>query len=71
MWDEENSPCEIEASKGTIVVDPTIRDFRNQGSYNNTVVHEIVHWILHRNYQECRMLIGGDAGTSLSIVFVR
>ncbi|HFR3770665.1 TPA: helix-turn-helix domain-containing protein [Streptococcus suis] len=64
VWDEENSPCEIEASKGTIVVDPTIRDFRNQGSYNNTVVHEIVHWILHRNYQECRMLIGGDAGTS-------
>ena len=64
VWDEENSPCEIEVSKGTIVVDPTIRDFRNQGSYNNTVVHEIVHWILHRYYQECRMLLDGDAGTS-------
>ena len=49
-------PQPLEVSKGTIVVDPSIKDFRNQGSYNNTVVHEIVHWLLHRNYQECRMI---------------
>ncbi|WP_105206144.1 ImmA/IrrE family metallo-endopeptidase [Streptococcus suis] len=64
VLDEDEAPCEIEVSKGTIVVDPTIKDFRNQGSYNNTVVHEIVHWILHRSYQECRMLLDGDARTS-------
>ncbi|ESV55762.1 hypothetical protein SAG0136_11320 [Streptococcus agalactiae LMG 14747] len=33
-------------------------------SQDNSIFGEIVHWILHRNYQECRMLIGGDAGTS-------
>lgn len=64
VFDENEVPIEMEVTKGTIVVDPTIRDFRNQGSYNNTVVHEIVHWILHRNYQECRMLLDGDTGTS-------
>jgi hypothetical protein len=56
IFDEQNMPQPLEVSKGTIVVDPSIKDFRNQGSYNNTVVHEIVHWLLHRNYQECRMI---------------
>ena len=56
IFDEQNMPQSLEVSKGTIVVDPSIKDFRNQGSYNNTVVHEIVHWLLHKNYQECRMI---------------
>ena len=64
IFDEQNMPQPLEVSKGTIVVDPSIKDFRNQGSYNNTVVHEIVHWLLHKNYQECRMITESGSNTT-------
>lgn len=32
----------------TIVVDPQMYLLRNLGSVNNTVIHECVHWVLHR-----------------------
>ncbi|NQL92496.1 ImmA/IrrE family metallo-endopeptidase [Streptococcus suis] len=60
VFDEKNQPQSLLVPKGTIVVDPTVKDFRNQGSYNNTVVHEVVHWLLHKDYQECRMLTHTD-----------
>ncbi|HFU4479719.1 TPA: ImmA/IrrE family metallo-endopeptidase, partial [Streptococcus suis] len=60
VFDEKNQPKSLLVPKGTIVVDPTVKDFRNQGSYNNTVVHEVVHWLLHKDYQECRMLTHTD-----------
>ncbi|CYV42622.1 TPA: ImmA/IrrE family metallo-endopeptidase [Streptococcus suis] len=60
VFDEKNQPKSLLVPKGTIVVDPTVKDFRNQGSYNNTVVHEVVHWLLHKDYQECRMLTQTD-----------
>ena len=43
-------------SKKTILVDPDVICLRNQGSYNNTVVHESVHWLLHRYHNEYKML---------------
>ena len=43
-------------SKKTILVDPNVICLRNQGSYNNTVVHESVHWLLHRYHNEYKML---------------
>ena len=64
VFEESDKPSAIDVSKGTIIVDPTIKDLRNLGSYNNTVVHEFVHWILHRNYQECRMIVDSNANTS-------
>lgn len=64
VFDENDALEKLQVSKGTIVVDPTIKNFRNQGSYNNTIVHEIVHWILHRNYQECRMLLNSEGSGS-------
>ena len=64
IFEESDKPSAIDVSKGTIIVDPTIKDLRNLGSYNNTVVHELVHWILHRNYQECRMIVDSNANTS-------
>lgn len=64
VFEENDQPSTIRVSKGTIIVDPTIKDLRNLGSYNNTVVHELVHWILHRNYQECRMILDSRANTS-------
>ena len=33
---------------GTIVVDPLVVFQRNLGAYNNTVVHECVHWDFHK-----------------------
>lgn len=33
---------------GTIVVDPSVAFQRNLGAYNNTIVHECVHWELHK-----------------------
>ncbi|MGM8363998.1 ImmA/IrrE family metallo-endopeptidase [Virgibacillus sp. W0181] len=33
---------------GSIVVDPNCYFLRNLGSYNNTIVHECVHWHLHK-----------------------
>ena len=38
--------------KGTILVDPDVYFLRNVGSYNNTVIHECVHWYLHRKFFE-------------------
>lgn len=32
----------------TILVDPNVAFMRNLGAYNNTVVHECVHWGLHQ-----------------------
>ncbi|WDC83299.1 hypothetical protein PL321_11010 [Caloramator sp. mosi_1] len=38
--------------KGTIIVDPKNYFMRNLGSVNNTIIHECVHWELHRKYFE-------------------
>ncbi|RRN48111.1 ImmA/IrrE family metallo-endopeptidase [Streptococcus suis] len=61
VYDLVNGTKEIlDVEKGTIIIDPDILTFRNQGSYNNTVVHECVHWLLHRYYQEVRILLEQD-----------
>lgn len=35
-------------SGGTILIDPSNYLSRNVGSLNNTIIHECVHWLLHR-----------------------
>ena len=42
----------------TILVDPQVRGLRNQGSFNNTIIHECVHWLLHRAHNEYKSLLG-------------
>ncbi|CDG03762.1 ImmA/IrrE family metallo-endopeptidase [Lactococcus lactis] len=37
-----------EIKGGTILVDPSHYLTRNNGSVNNTIIHECVHWLLHR-----------------------
>ena len=32
----------------TVLVDPSVAFMRNLGAYNNTIVHECVHWDLHK-----------------------
>lgn len=33
---------------GTVIVDPSVAFLRNLGAYKNTIVHECVHWELHK-----------------------
>ncbi len=51
---------EIEVQKGTIVVDPKVFFLGNVGSINNTVVHECVHWYLHKKYFEFLALFNDE-----------
>ena len=41
---------ELSVKRGTILVDPNVYFLRNLGCANNTIIHECVHWELHKNY---------------------
>lgn len=47
---ESDEYIQIPVRRGTMFIDPDVMGLRNQGSFNNTVAHECVHWHLHRNY---------------------
>lgn len=46
--DDKESEVSEHILPGTIVVDPSVAFQRNLGAYNNTIVHECVHWALHK-----------------------
>lgn len=49
FYDEtHDKTIEKKVEKGSIFVDPNCFFLRNLGSYNNTIVHECVHWHLHK-----------------------
>lgn len=54
--DDSSKICD----QGTIVVNENIDHHFNYGTVNNTVIHECVHWWLHRKYMELRMLLHGE-----------
>ena len=47
-----------EAESGTIFADDEIFFLRNLGSWNNTIIHECVHWIKHRRHIELKRAAG-------------
>ncbi|MDP3057843.1 MAG: hypothetical protein Q8N36_00060 [bacterium] len=47
--------------RGTILVDPNVYFMRNVGSMNNTVIHECVHWELHKKFFELEKLYNKEA----------
>ena len=47
-----------EADGGTIFADDEIFFLRNLGSWNNTIIHECVHWIKHRRHIELKRATG-------------
>jgi hypothetical protein len=49
-----------EAAGGTIFADDEIFFLRNLGSWNNTIIHECVHWLKHRRHIELKRAAGGD-----------
>ena len=47
--------------KGTILIDPDVFFMRNIGSVNNTIIHECVHWDLHKKFFELEKLCNREA----------
>ncbi|WP_010651618.1 helix-turn-helix domain-containing protein [Oceanobacillus massiliensis] len=47
--------------RGTILIDPDVFFMRNIGSMNNTIIHECVHWDLHKNFFELEKLYNPEA----------
>lgn len=45
---------------GTILVDPNVFFERNLGCWNNTVIHECVHWWKHRKHHEFFRMIDDE-----------
>jgi len=48
-------------NRGTILVDPNVYFMRNIGSMNNTIIHECVHWYLHKKFFELEKLYNKEA----------
>ena len=47
---------DVPVSRGTILVDPNVFFMYTFGTYRSTVVHECVHWALHRSFFELQKL---------------
>lgn len=62
LYDDEKG-CETKEHvfPGTIVVDPIVSFQRNLGAYNNTIVHECVHWALHKKAFALERLFNAEA----------
>lgn len=61
-YDKKNNKFEtIEVNAGTIFVDPDAFFLRNLGSVNNTIVHECIHWHLHRKAFQLERLYNKEA----------
>ena len=51
----------LPVKRGTILVDPNVFFMRSVGSMNNTIIHECVHWDLHKKFFELEKLYNKDA----------
>ncbi|HFI0087713.1 TPA: XRE family transcriptional regulator [Streptococcus suis] len=60
---EDNQLVSKYFGKGSILVDKDVVFKRNVGSYNNTVIHECVHWELHKVYHEVKMVLDEEHST--------
>lgn len=49
------------AHPGTVIVDPNVAFQRNLGAYNNTIVHECIHWAYHKKTFTLEQLFNEDA----------
>lgn len=52
---------EVPVEEGTILVDPNVFFMYTYGTYRSTVVHECVHWSLHRRFFELEKLYNPEA----------
>lgn len=54
---EKNQYENIDVNRGTIFIDPQTYFLRNVGCANNTIAHEVFHWVRHRQYATIKSLI--------------
>lgn len=59
--DTAKKPVTEHVQPGTVVVDPHVAFQRTLGAYNNTIVHECVHWVLHKKPFALEQLFNEDA----------
>lgn len=57
---EDGNLISKQFNKGSILVDKDVVFKRNVGSFNNTVIHECVHWELHKIFHEVKMILDKD-----------
>ena len=60
---DSDKKCEVEEHilPGTVVVDPSVVFQRNLGAFNTTIVHECVHWALHKKAFALEQLFNAEA----------
>ena len=56
--EDKRSFGSYEVEGGTILADPEIFFLRTLGSWNNTVIHECIHWLKHRKAFELARMYG-------------
>lgn len=62
----DGEDSKIFVNGGTILVDPEVKEIRNEGSYNNTIAHECVHWIMHRLNSEYNFILKEKYGVKIN-----
>lgn len=65
----DGTPQVRNVKAGTIFVDPNVYFFRNIGALNNTIIHECVHWILHRKAFELQRLLGNSDISKIECIY--
>lgn len=58
---DERAHKPVAMERRTIILDPNIYFMRNLGCWNNTVIHECIHWFKHRKYHELAAMYDGGA----------
>jgi len=62
IWNAETHEHNfISVKGGTILIDPNVYFMRNLGSYNNTIIHECIHWYKHRKHYWLKGIYNADA----------
>ncbi|MCL5058312.1 MAG: hypothetical protein M1130_10075 [Actinobacteria bacterium] len=65
IYDRENDEYhEIKVKAGTMIIDPDTLLKRNLGCMNNTIAHESVHWVKHRNYHILQSVLDGKSAVA-------
>lgn len=57
---------EVDVDPGTIVIEENLLFESGIGPHNNTVIHECLHWYLHRAYQELQIALNNGKSIIVS-----
>jgi len=69
IWNPETHEHNfISVKGGTILIDPNVYFMRNLGSYNNTIIHECIHWYKHRRHYWLKGIYNSEAGTDFAVI---